>query len=611
MHRPIFFRIFAFIFIAAVMLVFTGSAQDQLVLSLEQKVSGIEWDRIEPDQLESKTPVKTALSSAALQGSETELTIDVPMQGTCAASDGSVELADGRTGILCATQYVIDIPFSADFFFVLLDKQGAQDMLILMSLEPIIDGTEVTPSRDPDDLISDLELDFCLFFCEGRWYVSILNLTDTAQNYTIVGTITPIVLGDGTPHSGTIRGATPGTVALGLVDYRIDVPENASSLLVDLEGTTGGDIDLMVRFGERVTVEDGVLLLDYISQSFSGSETILIDGRSDPPIQAGTYFIRIANFAETRENFLLTATSSGGQQSEPPTLSVNPSSFNFTMQEGGANPATQVLNITNVGDGDLNWTATASSTPSGWISLSSTSGTAPGFVNVSVDGAALSAGTYNGNISVSSADAANGPIDVPITLVISSTGAGSESDLSADPGTLTFTAEVDGENPASQSLQFSNNGDGEASWSADTNAPWLFLSITSGNLASGSSVELDVFVDITGLSEGTHTDNITFSAEGFDDLVVPVTLEVQESGGTGQGSQTGELAVLRFNIVEFEDPVNWSITTQDGCVIYTNNGDAPADVNGTLTDGSTRTYAVPVGNSVTICVDIAHIDTRA
>jgi hypothetical protein len=592
------------------MLVFSGAAQDQIMLSQEQKMEGIRWDRIAPESLESKSRVEAQLVSTARQDTESILTIDGPVDGSCAASDGSVELADGRTGILCATQYAIDIPISADFFFVLLDKQGLDDMLILMSLEPILTGIEVAPSREPDDFIPDVELDFCLFFCEGRWYISILNLTDSPQDYTLVGTITPIALGNTASHIGTIRRASPGTAALGLVDYTIEVPANAASLDIDLDTTTGGDIDLLVRFGERVTVDDGTLLVDFISQSLTGFESVTIDASSDPPLQAGTYFIAIGNFEPTRQNFSLTATITAGQESEPPTLSVTPNSQSFTAQEGGANPADQPLNINNVGDGDLNWTANASSTPSDWLSLSSTSGSAPSMINVSIDITGLAAGSYDGTISVSSSDVSNGPINIPVNLTVDAADSVAQSNLSANPTQLSFEAEPAGANPEAQSIEFANNAESIARWNASSDAPWLSLDNTSGNLLGGSTVGLNVSVDITDLAAGSHQGDITFVAEGFENLVVPVSLQIGQ-GGTEQGSQSGELTVLRFDIIEFEDPANWDVSTDAGCVIYTNNGIDSANVNVTLTDQSVRIFSVPAGKSVTVCGDIAHIDTRS
>jgi hypothetical protein len=93
-------------------------------------------------------------------------------------------------------------------------------------------------------------------------------------------------------------------------------------------------------------------------------------------------------------------------------LSVTPSSMTF-FGATGFNPTSRNLSITNVGTGTLAWNASADST---WLNLSSISGAAPSLLSVSANTAGLSAGAHNANITVSSADVANGPIGVPITL---------------------------------------------------------------------------------------------------------------------------------------------------------------------------------------------------
>ena len=103
------------------------------------------------------------------------------------------------------------------------------------------------------------------------------------------------------------------------------------------------------------------------------------------------------NADTTDQDFALVIYNGSAGAPTNPTIGVSPSSFSFTATAGGANPANQSLSITNTGGGTLNWTASDNAT---WLSISPTSGTAPSTVTVSVNIAGLTAGTYNGTITV-------------------------------------------------------------------------------------------------------------------------------------------------------------------------------------------------------------------
>jgi hypothetical protein len=104
-----------------------------------------------------------------------------------------------------------------------------------------------------------------------------------------------------------------------------------------------------------------------------------------------------------------------GSGGPPPTIGVSPTSFSFTATAGGANPVDQTLNVTNTGGGTLTWSANDDAT---WLSVSPPTGTAPSAVTISVNIAGLSAGTYNGTITVTATGATNSPVSVPVTLTV-------------------------------------------------------------------------------------------------------------------------------------------------------------------------------------------------
>jgi glucose/arabinose dehydrogenase/PKD repeat protein len=104
-----------------------------------------------------------------------------------------------------------------------------------------------------------------------------------------------------------------------------------------------------------------------------------------------------------------------------PVLSVTPGSLVFAATQGGANPAPQMLNVSNTGGGTLSWTA---SDDQSWLAAAPASGTAPGTVSVSVNTAGLAPGTYGGTVTVAAGGASGSPKAIGVILVVNSPPAG-------------------------------------------------------------------------------------------------------------------------------------------------------------------------------------------
>ena len=100
----------------------------------------------------------------------------------------------------------------------------------------------------------------------------------------------------------------------------------------------------------------------------------------------------------------------------PAAIGATPPSLSFTATQGGANPATQTLSISNSGGGTLSWTASDSAA---WLRLSRTSGTNNGVIIVSVITGATAAGTYNGTITLSATGIAS--VTVPVAFTVDTT----------------------------------------------------------------------------------------------------------------------------------------------------------------------------------------------
>ena len=192
-----------------------------------------------------------------------------------------------------------------------------------------------------------------------------------------------------------------------------------------------------------------------------------------------------------------------------PTISRSPATMTFTGLTGGANPASQTLQISNSGGGTLNWSVSANQT---WLTLSPGSGSATGEIdNVSVSAniAGLAAGTYSATITI----AAPGATNTPQTTAVIFNIAPQLPTISRSPDNMTFTAVAGGPNPTSQTLQISNSGGGTLNWSVSANQTWLTLSPSSGS-STGEIDNVNVSANIAGLGVGIYSATITITAAG-------------------------------------------------------------------------------------------------
>ncbi|MBV8551245.1 MAG: DUF4082 domain-containing protein [Acidobacteriaceae bacterium] len=95
-------------------------------------------------------------------------------------------------------------------------------------------------------------------------------------------------------------------------------------------------------------------------------------------------------------------------------LSVKPGSLAF-FGATTVNPIPQNVQVTNLGTGNLGWSASATSS---WLGLSATTGSAPSTISVQPNTTALATGAYTDTITVTSPDVANSPATVPVSAQV-------------------------------------------------------------------------------------------------------------------------------------------------------------------------------------------------
>lgn len=205
----------------------------------------------------------------------------------------------------------------------------------------------------------------------------------------------------------------------------------------------------------------------------------------------------------------------------PPVLTTTPGELNYAVVLNAGPSASQALAIDTTGT-VLPWQAQASAA---WILLSSTSGTTPATINVSVNPAGLQVGTYAATISVSATGALGSPRAVTVRMAVVPTPG-----LVVLPRPLRFLA-IEGdrdvlEQPASV---LHAGAPGAVAWTATSNAPWLSLVPASGTTPS----HVQVRVNPQDLHRGTHRAAITVTAPGAQGSpkLVPVELVIQPGPG--------------------------------------------------------------------------------
>ena len=131
------------------------------------------------------------------------------------------------------------------------------------------------------------------------------------------------------------------------------------------------------------------------------------------------------------QNVTATATATGGNTSAfsncvgggaAGTLTLTPATLSFNAALG-SNPAAQTLALSNSGGAALNWQAAATTTSGGnWLAVTPATGSLnagqAATLTATVNASALAAGTYNGTLTVTSANAGNSPRTVAVTLTV-------------------------------------------------------------------------------------------------------------------------------------------------------------------------------------------------
>ena len=211
----------------------------------------------------------------------------------------------------------------------------------------------------------------------------------------------------------------------------------------------------------------------------------------------------------------------------PPTIALSSASASFTAQQGGANPAAQNLTVSNTGAAPLapltglQATVSAGAT---WLAATLNTSTAPATLTLSATTGALTAGTYNATVSISSSAAGvtNSPQSVAVTFVV----APPPPAIGLSAGSLSFNAARNTGLPSAQNVSVTNVGGGTlsglaASVTYGTTTGWL------GNVSFNTTTApatLSVQPSTDNLPQGTYTATVDVTGTGASNNPQSITV---------------------------------------------------------------------------------------
>jgi uncharacterized protein (TIGR03437 family) len=231
-------------------------------------------------------------------------------------------------------------------------------------------------------------------------------------------------------------------------------------------------------------------------------------------IYTATVFVTATNATNSPQNIAVQFSVSA------PVVTVSPASLGFAYLLGTAAPASQSISVTST----LQVNFATSITNGSWLTVNSSNSGTPSTLQVSVNPAGLSPGTYNATLYIAGIGASNSPLAVSVALVVSG-----KPMFYDTPSSLTFTAQSGGPAPAAQYLTLT--GSTALQFTVTTSPSWLSVS-GSSNITPATLVAT---VNTQGLAQGSYqgTITITSGATGATPFIIPVTLSLSAAQGVG------------------------------------------------------------------------------
>jgi hypothetical protein len=258
-------------------------------------------------------------------------------------------------------------------------------------------------------------------------------------------------------------------------------------------------------------------------------ETITVSITASPTLAAGTYTGQIIILSQTGILSMTVPVTLTVAAAGTPFFDNLAGQMSFTLLTGSStNPPAQSVQVRNGGGGSLDWNLGVSTSDGGnWLSASTSSGTAPSTITISVQkgnlpNQGLIAGTFIGELVFRTSF--GNSVTISVSVVV---GANIFQQVNA----ISFTKPFGGANPLPQTLTMASTGTTfNFSAVSFTGAGGSWLTIATGGSCGFCATPQTINVAITAgstLAVGTYTGEIIATSQvGSMSITVPVTLTV-------------------------------------------------------------------------------------
>ena len=213
-----------------------------------------------------------------------------------------------------------------------------------------------------------------------------------------------------------------------------------------------------------------------------------------------------------------------------PIIGLSRTSVPMTAQAFAVVPDTELVTITNAGQGTLSGLSHSisyTSAQTGWLTASLNGTTAPATLTLVASASALAAGSYSATVTISSSEVGVGSQQVTVSFTVTP-----QPVITLTPDARSFTATRGGTAPAAQVVTVSNGGGGTLSGLSATTqyisgAGWLNASLNQ----TTATATLTLQPNTTALAAGVHTARVILasSVPGVAPDTVAVSYTVQQA----------------------------------------------------------------------------------
>jgi uncharacterized protein (TIGR03437 family) len=359
--------------------------------------------------------------------------------------------------------------------------------------------------------------------------------------------VDPAGMTAGTQPAARLLLTTQAGIGLGApIPVNVTVAGGAPRLVVTPE-----NLRFYLRLAQRATLEQDLLVrnagpggLQPFAASVKSNSAWLRVSVSTPcdkeclvhaavdggPGLAGTYeaLIEVTTAAGTRQ-----IPVSAQVASAAPALALDPSAIEFEARAGHGLIETRTISVLNLGESTAHWDAQVMSGGS-WLSLETSSGSsapaAPSSFTFTVNAAGVGTGTHYALLKITSAQAPNSPLFLPVVLRVS---AAASPWTTLTPAGLVFTAPTGTAAPPPVPVAITTSNTAPALYFAsiqvESGTGWLSMSPQIGSVSTGAPATAMVSVSTAGLGIGVYTGKLNFWMSGSIVRSLNITLVVSGS----------------------------------------------------------------------------------